>query len=125
MTLTKKVDYPYRACLKEKDQLKGEVRSFWNQQSCDTQVATAPKYSERYFREIEDFRYRDQPFIHAFAQFTRYRGQRILEVGFGARTDFVQWLRAGAVATGIDLTPEASGNRLGFYHCISARKRAG
>ena len=94
----------------EKDELKEQVRRFWNQQSCDTQVASSSKYSEGYFNEIEEFRYRDQPFIHSFAQFTRYRGKRVLEVGFGAGTDFMQWLRAGAVATGIDLTPEALEN---------------
>lgn len=92
------------------DELKGEVREFWNRLSCDTQVASSAKFSRDYFEEIESFRYRDQPFIHGFAQFTRYRGKRVLEVGFGAGTDFIQWLRAGARASGIDLTPEALGN---------------
>ena len=31
-------------------------------------------------------------------------------MGVGAGTDFIQWLRAGAQATGIDLTPEALEN---------------
>src|SRR3982751_4869116 len=100
------------------EDLTAEVRDFWNQQSCDTQVAAAPKFSREYFEQIEAFRYRDQPFIHGFAQFTRYRGKRVLEVGFGAGTDFIQWLRAGARATGVDLTPEALANltqRIGVY----------
>src|SRR2546421_10419237 len=91
-------------------ELRGQVREFWNLLSCDTQVASAPKFSRDYFEEIESFRYRDQPFIHAFAQFTRYHGKRVLEVGFGAGTDFVQWLRAGARVSGIDLTEEALEN---------------
>ena len=90
--------------------LKGEVREFWNQLSCDTQVASSPKFSREYFEEIEAFRYLDQPFIHAFAQFPRYRDKRVLEVGFGAGTDFIQWLRSGARASGIDLTNEALEN---------------
>src|SRR3954447_1777874 len=101
------------------EKLKTEVRDFWNQQSCDTQMAAAPKFSKEYFEQIESFRYRDQPFIHGFAQFSRYRGKRVLEVGFGAGTDFIQWLRAGARATGIDLTPEALANlthRIDAYH---------
>jgi SAM-dependent methyltransferase len=100
-------------------ELKEQVRQFWNQQSCDTQVAGSAKFSREYFEEIENFRYRDQPFIHSFAQFTRYRGRRVLEVGFGAGTDFIQWLRAGAEASGIDLTPEALENlsrRIEIYH---------
>src|SRR5713101_9630111 len=92
------------------DHLKAQVKEFWNRQSCDTQVAKAARLSKAYFDEIEAFRFRDQPFIHSFAQFSRYRGKRVLEVGFGAGTDFIQWLRAGAIATGIDLTQEAMDN---------------
>jgi len=94
----------------EPEQLKGQVRDFWNRQSCGTDATNAEKYSREYFEEIEAFRYQDQAFIHEFAQFTRYHGEKVLEVGFGAGTDFIQWLRAGAVTTGIDLTPEALAN---------------
>lgn len=89
---------------------KKEVRLFWNAQSCDTQVARARKFTHEYFDEIENFRYLDQPFIHSFAQFTRLHNSRVLEVGFGAGTDFIQWLRAGARVSGIDLTQEAVEN---------------
>src|SRR5215831_10740066 len=94
----------------ESEKLKAQVREFWNQQSCGTEVAQSSKFSKAYFEEIEAFRYFDQPFIHSFAQFTRYHGKKVLEVGFGAGTDFIQWLRAGAMATGIDLTPEGLEN---------------
>lgn len=91
-------------------ELKERVRDFWNEQSCDTQTAQSEKFSREYFEEIESFRYFDQPFIHSFAQFTRYRGKKVLEVGVGAGTDFIQWLRAGAEASGVDLTHEALQN---------------
>src|SRR5256712_12882001 len=94
----------------ESESLKMQVREFWNRASCDTHVAASEKFSRAYFEEIENYRYFDQPFIHSFAQFARYHGKKVLEVGFGAGTDFIQWLRAGAIATGIDLTPEALTN---------------
>lgn len=100
-------------------ELKAEVKAFWNQQSCDTWHTKAAKFTREYFEQIEQWRYADQPFIHSFAQFTRYRGKRVLEVGFGAGTDFIQWLRAGAVASGVDLTEEALANlthRLRLYN---------
>jgi ubiquinone/menaquinone biosynthesis C-methylase UbiE len=87
--------------------LKNEVKEFWNRQSCDTEHARSGKFTYDYFEQIEQWRYVDQPFIHSFAQFTRYRGKRVLEVGFGAGTDFIQWLRAGAILSGVDLTEEA------------------
>ena len=87
--------------------LKEQVREFWDRQSCGTENTVADKFSRDYFEQLEAHRYFDQPFIHSFAQFTRYRDKRVLEVGFGPGTDFVQWLRAGAKASGIDLTEEA------------------
>ena len=92
------------------EQLKSEVKAYWNRQSCETDQARSSKFSREYFEEIEQHRYTTQPFIHSFAQFSRYHGKRVLEVGFGAGTDFVQWLRAGAIASGIDLTEEALAN---------------
>ena len=102
----------------ESEKLKGKVREFWNRQACDTHMAGAAKFTRDYFEQIESFRYRDQPCIHAFAQFTRYHGRKTLEVGVGAGTDFIQWLRAGAIASGIDLTQEAIdhvANRVSVY----------
>jgi ubiquinone/menaquinone biosynthesis C-methylase UbiE len=90
--------------------LKSQVQAFWNRESCDACQAQAEKFSREYFEQIERWRYTDQPFIHSFAQFTRYHGQRVLEVGFGAGTDLIQWLRAGARVSGIDLTEEALAN---------------
>jgi ubiquinone/menaquinone biosynthesis C-methylase UbiE len=90
--------------------LKTEVKAYWNRASCDTWHADSKKFTREYFEQIEEWRYRDQPFIHSFAQFTRYHGKRVVEVGFGAGTDFIQWLRAGAVASGVDLTEEALAN---------------
>jgi ubiquinone/menaquinone biosynthesis C-methylase UbiE len=90
--------------------LKAEVKAFWNRRSCDTLQAHAQKFTREYFEEIEQWRYATQPFIHSFAQFTRYHEKRVLEVGFGAGIDFIQWLRAGARLSGVDLTEEALAN---------------
>ena len=89
------------------ESLKEQVREFWNRQSCGTENVVAPKFSREYFEQLEAHRYFDQAYIHSFAQFTRYRDKRVLEVGFGPGTDFIQWLRAGAKTSGIDLTQEA------------------
>jgi ubiquinone/menaquinone biosynthesis C-methylase UbiE len=86
--------------------IKEQVRDFWNQQACGTQFSDSEKYTRDYFDDIEEHRYTVEPEIHRFAQFTRHHGQKLLEVGVGAGTDFLQWVRAGTVAYGIDATPE-------------------
>jgi len=87
--------------------LKEELREFWNAQTCGTSTIDKEKYSLEYFEEIEEYRYELQPEIFNFAQFTRFHGKKLLEVGVGAGTDFIQWIRAGAECYGVDLTPES------------------
>lgn len=100
------------------DSITQDVQSYWERASCGTDSTSQPKFSVEYFEEIEEFRYTHEPFIHQFAQFTRWHGKRILEVGVGAGTDFLQFARAGARCHGVDLTDEAISNvkeRLRLY----------
>jgi ubiquinone/menaquinone biosynthesis C-methylase UbiE len=106
--------------------LKRAVHDYWNAAVCNTDAATAPKYSRAYFEQIEQARYAIQPEIFSFAQFTRAHGMKVLEVGVGAGTDFLQWVRGGARAYGIDLTEEAvehTRRRLELYGVSGAEVR--
>ncbi len=93
--------------MNDNDKLKKQVHDFWNKSACGTFLVDKEKFTKEYFEELEEIRYRMQPEIHAFAQFSRAYGKRVLEVGVGAGTDFLQWVRSGAKAYGIDLTEEA------------------
>lgn len=98
---------------------KKRVYEFWNETTCGTQYSDKDKFTKPYFEDIENYRYSVEPQIFSFAQFTRFYGKKVLEVGIGAGTDFLQWIRAGAKAYGIDLTPEAIRHiekRLEVYH---------
>lgn len=100
------------------EHLKNKVKSYWNIASCGTEFISEKKFTLNYFEAIEQFRYTIEPEIFSFAQFTRFYNKKILEVGLGAGTDFLQWVRAGAKAYGIDLTQEAINNithRLELY----------
>lgn len=88
-------------------ELKADVKEFWNNQTCGTWITEKEKFSIDYFEEIEQDRYSIQPEIFSFAEFTRWHGKKVLEVGVGAGTDFLQWARAGAKITGVDLTEQA------------------
>lgn len=88
------------------EKLKQQVKDYWNEQPCGTQFSDSEKLSQRYFNDIEKHRYFVEPEIFSFAQFTRFHGQKLLEVGVGAGSDFTQWVRAGTKAHGIDATAE-------------------
>src|SRR5690349_5204412 len=80
--------------------LKERVRAFWNSEPCGT----------RYMGEDFDFdaharaRYSLEPYISQFAQFSAARGRSVLEIGVGMGADYLEWLKAGAHAVGVDLS---------------------
>jgi ubiquinone/menaquinone biosynthesis C-methylase UbiE len=86
------------------------VRAYWEAQPCGTTtpgVSEQPRMSEAWFAAVERDRYRAEPFVHSVAQFTRWSGKKVLEVGVGAGADHLQFARAGAVLSGVDLTEAA------------------
>jgi len=86
-------------------ELKQQVRAYWEKEPCGTRgLSSADR--KRYFDEVETERYQLEPYIRDFATFERGRGKTLLEVGVGAGTDFINWVRHGAIATGVDLTEE-------------------
>ena len=88
------------ACTATPPSLKRKVTEFWNAEPCGT----------RYLGDSADFeahaqaRYALEPHIPQFAGFASSRGLRVLEIGVGMGADYMQWLKGGALATGIDLS---------------------
>ena len=86
------------------------VQSYWEKGACGTSeeiVGTLHENTYDWFTQIEKHRYRVEPFIHYVAQFTRFSGKKMLEIGVGAGTDHLQWARAGVECNGVDLTDKA------------------
>jgi ubiquinone/menaquinone biosynthesis C-methylase UbiE len=109
--------------------LNDEVRQFWEAEACGTNANLIGAHEPRtraWYDAVEQHRYDAEPFIHAVAQFTRYHGQPVLEVGVGAGTDHLQWARAGAHCFGVDLTDiaiETTRERLALYGFTSQLQR--
>jgi ubiquinone/menaquinone biosynthesis C-methylase UbiE len=87
--------------------LNERVEEYWQAEPCGTSndvVGGLRRHSREWFDAVEENRYILEPFIHSVAQFTRYHGKKVLEIGVGAGTDHLQWARAGADLYGVDLT---------------------
>lgn len=89
------------------EDLKSQVRAFWNEHPCGSKFAREEIGTAQFFRAIEEHRYATEWHIPEMVDFPRWRGAAVLEVGCGMGTDGVQFARAGARYTGIDLTPRS------------------
>jgi 2-polyprenyl-3-methyl-5-hydroxy-6-metoxy-1,4-benzoquinol methylase len=93
-----------------------EVREYWDRRPCNVRHSPAPLGTRQYFDEVEQRKYFVEPHIPAFADFGRWSGKRVLEIGCGIGTDTINFARAGACVTAVDLSPQS---------LALARQRAG
>jgi ubiquinone/menaquinone biosynthesis C-methylase UbiE len=83
------------------------VKAYWNRRPCNIRHSTKPLGTREYFDEVEARKYFVEPHIPLFAQFERWRGKKVLEIGCGIGTDSVNFCRAGAELTAIDVSEKS------------------
>lgn len=86
-----------------------EITNYWEEEVCGTRFVVSKDKSKNY-SEIIDSRYSSEPYIKKFAYGDNnqdLKNKKVLEIGVGAGSDFIGFLKRGAICYGVDATQAA------------------
>lgn len=90
--------------LKYKFDNKDQVRHYWDRQPCGVKKCPYRAGTRDFFTFTKNRRERLEPFIKNCAQFKRWSGKRVLEIGCGIGVDTAEFIKAGANVSAIDIS---------------------
>src|SRR5260370_42598243 len=82
----------------------GKIRDYWDARPCNVRHSPIDVGTREYFDQVEARRFFVEPDIPAFAEFQRWRGGKVFEIGWGNGAGTMNFARAGAEVMAGDLS---------------------
>tara|TARA_B100001769_G_C21956155_1_gene514608 strand:- start:451 stop:750 length:300 start_codon:yes stop_codon:yes gene_type:complete len=86
-----------------------DITDYWEKEVCGTRFVFSKDKSKN-FSEIVKARYKAEPYIKKFAfgeSNEILKNKKVLEIGVGAGSEFIGFLKRGAICYGIDVSQAA------------------
>ena len=104
-------------------EIKNKIKNYWNNRPCNIKHSSKKFLSKEYFDEIEHKKYFVEPHIPSFADFKKWNGKKVLEIGCGIGTDSINFVRNGAILTIVEFSEKSSAHEnlegCGSCNCFS------
>ena len=87
--------------------LTDEITEYWNENLHDMAIVRHCIGTKEFFEDLHEYHFDKQRHLARILDYSSYKGQKVLDLGCGVGVDLSLFARAGALATGVDLSERA------------------